>query len=713
MRRSALTLLVLAASASSLAIAPARSFGAEVPPSLDLRGSHPSTDPGSGLYLEPASSPATLDWNAGLWLSYAYKPITLRDGATNEAVFDVIRHQLTGDLVAGVGFGRRVALGVDLPFVILQTGEDPGSMPAAASVIGPVPLPAQALGDVALTGKLTIVKPTQGEFGGFALALHERLTLPLGDEGSYLGEGHVTSETRLLTEYRLLALGMHAAVGVKVRGEEGRYACEDVPLPKEGKDDTCSTRFGHELPFGLGLSFRPQVLGLDKAGRWTWFLEVRGHVPLAPAAPFASGSGRVSGASVGAGARMALGDVSVLAGLEASVAGGVGAAPVRALMSVGWAPRVHDADGDGVPDESDQCMELPEDKDRFEDSDGCPDGDNDDDGVPDGDDLCATEREDEDGFEDDDGCIDPDNDGDKILDGNDKCPDEPGLFSSNPAKNGCPERDPDGDGLEGARDQCPEAAEDKDGFEDDDGCPELDNDTDGVPDAADACPLEEGIESPNAKERGCPDPDRDRDTILAADDKCPSEGEVWNGLEDADGCPDGDAKKKLPLLVEVREGKDAKEGPSLRVAEAVKFTDKNEVDAASEPVLRALASELMKRPEWTVLVGVRPKPKGGAEEAKARAASVAAALVRYSRREKAAEAAGWDEVKGVPGAAAQGIGFKVRAAAAGAAETKAGAAEKGAVAPEGKKAPAGPNAPASKPPVPKSPGPKAPAPKKP
>jgi hypothetical protein len=130
----------------------------------------------------------------------------------------------------------------------------------------------------------------------------------------------------------------------------------------------------------------------------------------------------------------------------------------------------------------------------------------------------------------------------------------------------------------------------------------------------------------------------------------------------------------------------------------------------------------MKRPEWTVLVGVRPKPKGGAEEAKARAASVAAALVRYSRRERAAEAAGWDEVKDVPGAAAQGIGFKVRAAAAAGAaaagETKAGAAEKGAVAPEGKKAPAGPNAPApkppaSKPPAPKSPGLKAPAPKKP
>jgi hypothetical protein len=719
MRRSALTLLVLVAFATSLA--PARGFGAEVPPSLDLRGFHPSTDPSSGLYLEPAASPATLDWNVGLWLSYAYKPITLRDAATDEAVFDVIRHQLTGDLVAGVGIGRRAALGLDLPFLLLQTGDDPGSMAGAAAVLGAAPLPRQALGDLGITGKLTLVRPTRGEFGGFALALHERLTVPMGDEASYLGEGHVTSETRLLTEYRLLVLGVHAAVGVKVRGGVGRYACEDVPEPKAGEDDACPTRFGHELPFGVGFSFRPQVLGLDDKGRWTWFLEMRGYVPIAPAAPFSSGSGRVSGAAVGAGARVALGDVSVLAGLEGSVLGGVGAAPVRALMSVGWAPRVEDADNDGIEDERDQCPELAEDKDRFEDGDGCPDGDNDDDGVPDGEDECATEREDEDGFEDDDGCIDPDNDGDKILDVNDKCPDEVGLSSPVAAKHGCPERDPDGDGLEGSRDKCPEAAEDKDGFEDDDGCPEVDNDTDGVPDAADACPLEEGIESSNPKERGCPDPDKDRDTILAANDKCASEGEVWNGLDDADGCPDGDPKKKL--LVEV---KDAKEGPSLRLAEAVKFTDKNEVDAASEPLLRALASELMKQPSWTVAVGVRPRPKGGAEEAKARAAAVVAALALYSRREKAAEAAGWDEVKDVAGAAAQGIGFKVRGAkaavaGAGAAGTSAAAgtgekkpAEKGAVAPEGKKTPEGPKVPAPKPVVPKvpNPGPKAPAPKK-
>lgn len=73
---------------------------------------------------------------------------------------------------------------------------------------------------------------------------------------------------------------------------------------------------------------------------------------------------------------------------------------------------------------------------------------------------------------------------------------------------------------------------------------------------------------------------------------------------------------------------------------------------------------------------------------------MAAALVRYSRREKAAEAGGWDEVKDAPGAVLHGIGLKVRAPKA--AEKKAGAAEKRQPEPTEKKAPEGAKAPAPK-----------------
>jgi hypothetical protein len=61
-------------------------------------------------------------------------------------------------------------------------------------------------------------------------------------------------------------------------------------------------------------------------------------------------------------------------------------------------------------------------------------GDRDHDGIPDDVDKCPDQPEDKDGFQDSDGCPDPDNDGDGILDKDDQCPDVPGV----PEKHGCP-----------------------------------------------------------------------------------------------------------------------------------------------------------------------------------------------------------------------------------------------------------------------------------
>jgi outer membrane protein OmpA-like peptidoglycan-associated protein len=164
-----------------------------------------------------------------------------------------------------------------------------------------------------------------------------------------------------------------------------------------------------------------------------------------------------------------------------------------------------DRDKDGIPNKKDACPDVPEDKDGFEDIDGCPDLDNDKDGIEDIKDKCPNEAEDKDGFEDEDGCPDPDNDKDGILDADDKCPNDFGLKEFN----GCPDRD--GDGIYDLVDKCPDNAEDKDGFEDED---------------------------------GCPDPDNDKDGILDINDKCPNEAESFNGFEDEDGCPDKIILKK-------------------------------------------------------------------------------------------------------------------------------------------------------------------------
>ena len=65
-----------------------------------------------------------------------------------------------------------------------------------------------------------------------------------------------------------------------------------------------------------------------------------------------------------------------------------------------------DVDQDKILDKVDQCREVPEDYDQFEDTDGCPDPDNDRDTILDVNDKCANEPETVNGYLDQDGCPD-------------------------------------------------------------------------------------------------------------------------------------------------------------------------------------------------------------------------------------------------------------------------------------------------------------------
>ena len=80
------------------------------------------------------------------------------------------------------------------------------------------------------------------------------------------------------------------------------------------------------------------------------------------------------------------------------------------------------------------ALEMIEDKDDFEDDDGCPDTDNDGDRREDSVDQCPNKKEDIDGFQDDDGCPELDNDKDGLANANDDCPDEAGPANTNQAR---------------------------------------------------------------------------------------------------------------------------------------------------------------------------------------------------------------------------------------------------------------------------------------
>ncbi len=66
----------------------------------------------------------------------------------------------------------------------------------------------------------------------------------------------------------------------------------------------------------------------------------------------------------------------------------------------------NDTDGDGLTDDVDKCPNEAEDKDGFQDDDGCPDPDNDGDGVMDASDKCVDQPETKNGYQDEDGCPD-------------------------------------------------------------------------------------------------------------------------------------------------------------------------------------------------------------------------------------------------------------------------------------------------------------------
>ncbi len=69
-------------------------------------------------------------------------------------------------------------------------------------------------------------------------------------------------------------------------------------------------------------------------------------------------------------------------------------------------PTNGDSDGDGVRDDQDRCPSQAEDRDGFEDEDGCADVDNDGDGIVDAADQCPDQPETKNGYLDDDGCAD-------------------------------------------------------------------------------------------------------------------------------------------------------------------------------------------------------------------------------------------------------------------------------------------------------------------
>jgi OOP family OmpA-OmpF porin len=347
---------------------------AQVIPPVAARTWRPPTDPAGDLVTEPVMTPGPWRWNVGLWGSYAEDPVVLRDASTGAATSYPLEHAIGLDAVANIGLGSRAALGVDLPMSLWQDG---------SSFAPREPFHTTALGDLAITGKATLVSnDRQGLRAGFGLGGVATVTVPTGNQPSFLGDGAVTSSLVVLGEYALGVGAARATLGYLLR------TSGPVSSPLTG-----SVRFGDEIPWSFGIVVRPRALAtvIDADDRQEWEVAIRGALPAGPVAPFASGATALSPVLPSVGDRIAIGsdrDAFVVWGADFGLDDAYGVPSFRTVFGLGWAPRVHDRDNDGVPDDVDQCPDLPEDRDGIQDEDGCPEDDADSDGIPDDVDAC-------------------------------------------------------------------------------------------------------------------------------------------------------------------------------------------------------------------------------------------------------------------------------------------------------------------------------------
>ncbi|MBX3209322.1 MAG: hypothetical protein KF764_30090, partial [Labilithrix sp.] len=339
-------------------------------PALDMRTWRPSTDPNASLVVEPAVTPGPGVLTIGAYGHYALNPVTLRRAGSDGVALRPLQHALGVDAILNLGIGQRFAVGAAVPVLLYQDGSAP--LPSSVSQVPNVPT--SGFGDLGLSVKGAIIRNEQG---GFGLAGLGYVSLPTGDRAGFAGEGAPTATARILAEYTLLVAVAQASVGYKLRTEHRTW-----PDASAG-----GVRFGDEIPWSVGLAMRPGVFGIDPGNRQRLEVGLHGWLPAGPVGPFGSGdpgSAALSPVQLAVSDRIELGhyrDTFVTVGGEIGLTQAVGVPVFRAIVGIGWTPRAHDLDGDGIKDDVDGCPEIPEDKDGFEDSDGCPEIDNDDDGI--------------------------------------------------------------------------------------------------------------------------------------------------------------------------------------------------------------------------------------------------------------------------------------------------------------------------------------------
>ena len=401
---------------------------------IDLNQFRPAELATDGFAVSTADAQGHKRFGFSIWLDYSDDPLAVADPA-GSGDLRVVHQQLTGHLMWNLGLWDHLVLFMDVPYHFIIRGEDGLSLPPALQDLAAT---GQSLGDIYFGARGNIVG-TREDLVEFALQATLTINTASLSDRTETYAGQVRDKPYIGGWFEGM-LTFNAGDYVRIPLQAG------YKLSTAGVQVTDQLTVGNEWTFGGGVlvTFVEDqfMLGAEVFGRTAANpdtrtkeqtpVEVLGGFKWLPKFGFMLGVGGAAG-----------------------VTDGYGAPDWRVFGLVGFTmpgeKKAPDADRDKIPDELDECPNDAEDRDGFEDEDGCPDPDNDGDGILDADDTCPDEAEDMDGFEDQDGCPDLDNDGDGVLDADDRCPLEPGAVEND----GCPDPDADGDGVPDRIDNCP------------------------------------------------------------------------------------------------------------------------------------------------------------------------------------------------------------------------------------------------------------------
>ena len=440
---------------------------------IDVQNYWPSAGPSQSISLRSSDMLPHLALGFALDANYMDHPLVLQEVATGLR-HDAVSYAVTTDFVWGFGLFNRFQLNLAVPLVVTQSGE---GITALVANGGPATQLSQtALRDIRFDLSVAVLqRARRTDADGLGLRIDLGGAAPVGDSGGFEGAPTWTFAPMLVADFRIKGLTITANVGARIRGTAAVGDAE----------------WGNQGVLGFGLAYRPLAFNRLMVG-----VDVLALVPVYGPINVLTANGvstynPFTPVELFYGARYAIDrgrDIEVTLGGGAPLDNAPTVPAFRFILGLSYTPHGFDNDGDGVPDASDNCPNVPEDRDGFQDADGCPDPDNDNDRIPDVADHCPNDPEDYDNFQDADGCPDPDNDQDGIVDAEDECPSEAQGDHPDRMHPGCPIRDRDHDGVLDGRDQCVDepAGEHPDPARP--GCPLPDRDHDGVPDALDLCP---------------------------------------------------------------------------------------------------------------------------------------------------------------------------------------------------------------------------------